>query len=126
MASGRLVRTAAVTAALLLIAGGAFGGCSPSSNAPSDSGAGGAADGSCTNGGGPVPGDADGHCTDADGKATVQETSTAACMDSGAAGAPNTSPGSGGAAAVEEMAPVLFNAEGDDDDYSVGPWTTDL
>ena len=115
MTSGRIARTAAATIAFLFAAVATFGGCSGGSSTPSDSAAGGTGAGSCTNGGGPVPGDADQHCTDADGNPIVQEVRAAACMDSGAAGTASTGD-AGGAGAVEEAAPVLFNSDGDDDD----------
>jgi YtkA-like len=69
---------------------------------------------SCTDGGGPVPGDADAHCTDADGNPIIQETLADACMDS----TPSDAEGTGGAApeGEEEEQLVLFNTEGDDDD----------
>lgn len=94
------------------------GGCS-SDPKPSESNEGGAA--SCTDGGGPVPGEEDAHCTDADGTPIIQETLAAACMDSSPS---DVAEGAGGAApqAEEEVELTLFNAEGDDDDckYHVG------
>src|SRR5450631_4149698 len=104
--SGRPSRVCASFLALLVTTGNVVLACSSSS---SDTPAPGS---SCPNAGGPVPGDADMHCTDADGKPIVQETTTAACMDTGAGDAGG---GQGGAPAEGTPSP-LFNSEGDDDD----------
>ena len=103
-------------AGLLLAAAGLLsvaGGCSSEPSDPGPSNDGGASDQTCSNGGGPVPGDPDQHCTDRDGNAIVQVTRAVACLDSSAGGAPS---GAGGAAPEEEAQLTLFNAEGDDDD----------
>ena len=110
--SARKPRLASVLALLATSMSLALACSSSSSDGPSAPGAGGAAASACLDGSGPVPGDADLHCTDTDGKPIVQETSAAACMDSGAGGA-----GAGGAPAEEEETPAtLFNDEGEDDD----------
>ncbi len=95
---------------------GLFAGASCSS---SGGGTGGGHQGSP---GGPVSGAKDTHCG-----SEVQATSPAACEAGGTGGGGGGTSGAGGAP-VEEEAPVLFNAEGDDDDckYHVKWTSTDI
>lgn len=82
--------------------------CSSSSSTSSTTtGTGGGTTGS---GGGPVAGPADAHCG-----ATVQTVSQSACSDPGTGGSAAGGGGAGGMM-MEEMADVMYNAEGDDDD----------
>jgi len=114
---GRLLAPTRLVSCLALLSASAslILACSSDSNDGTASpGAGGATGATCTDGGGPVPGDTDMHCTDADGNSIVQETTAAACMDASAGG----DEGAGGASDGEEEEEqlTLFNAEGDDDD----------
>ena len=90
-------------AALLSVSALSSAACSSSSSSTTGTTSGG--------GGGPVSGPMDAHCG-----ATVQAVSQAACTDPGTGGSGGAGTGGMGGMMPEEEAPVMFNAEGDDDD----------